>query len=92
MLVYALDGADVAVGSFTVTNSDVSSHGLSLGVELAETLKIEYVHGCACLLQILSSPRLLSERNLLIATRDLRLLPRSKLDLRSSGKLRSLDW
>jgi hypothetical protein len=46
MLVYALDGADVTVGSFTVTISDVNSHDHLLGVE---PLKIWFVHSGAYL-------------------------------------------
>ena len=50
--VYALDDAGVAVGSFTVTNSDVSSHDLLLGIEVVEKLKIGYVQSGACLLAV----------------------------------------
>ena len=45
----ALYGADIAVGTFSVTNSDVSSHDLLLRLEVAETHKIGYVHIGACL-------------------------------------------
>ena len=74
----ALEGADIAVGLFTVTNSDVSTHDLLLGVGVVETLKIGYVHIGACLPPDLKFTKTFSARKLLIPMRDIKPMPWSK--------------